>query len=160
MAFSTKEIIDIAIGIEDTGYYFYTRCAEKFENPLLKETFSFLADEELLHKAFFESLEPEMKDAEGVYTTEYFQYLTAMSDGKVFSDKDNIDRAIAEITAPLDAINLALDAEKDSIFYYSELRELYESKTDTLTALNKIINEERRHVIILLEIRDKIALTE
>ena len=159
MAFSTKEIIDIAIGIEDSGYYFYTSCREKFNDEILKETFSFLAEEEMRHKEFFEKLEPEIKDTKGIFTTEYFQYLTAIGDEKVFKDKNDINEIIKNMNTPLDAIKIALSAEKDSILFYSELKELYENDKDTITILNKVINEERKHVVTLLDIREKIAMT-
>jgi rubrerythrin len=35
MAFTIQEIIDIAIGIEETGYEFYTQCGSKFNNPAM-----------------------------------------------------------------------------------------------------------------------------
>jgi rubrerythrin len=160
MAFSAKEIIDIAIGIEDSGNYFYTKCREKFDDKVLKEVFYFLAEEENRHREIFENIDPGFMDEKGIYTTEYFQYLTAFGDEKVFKDKSDIDGAIKNINTPLDAIKIALNAEKDSILFYDELKELYENNRDTLTILNKIINEERRHVITLLDIREKIITTE
>jgi rubrerythrin len=160
MAFSTKELIDIAVGIEDSGYYFYTKCREKFDDKVLKELFYFLAEEEMRHKEFFEKLDPALLDEKGIYTTEYFQYLTAIGDEKVFKDKNNIDSVIKDINSPLDAIKTALTAEKDSILFYDELKELYKNEQDTFTILNKIINEERRHVIMLLDIREKIIITK
>jgi rubrerythrin len=160
MAFSTKELIDIAVGIEDSGYYFYTKCREKFDDKVLKELFYFLAEEEMRHKEFFEKLDPALLNEKGIYTTEYFQYLTAIGDEKVFKDKNNIDSVIKNINSPLDAIKIALTAEKDSILFYDELKELYKNEQNTFTILNKIINEERRHVIMLLDIREKIIITE
>ena len=158
MAFSTKEIIDIAIGIEDSGYYFYTRCRDKFDDESLKEMFSFLAEEEMRHKEFFENLESNIKDAKGIVTTEYFQYLTAIGDEKVFKDNNNIDNAIKDMNSPIDAIIVALEAEKDSILFYSELKELYDNDNETKTMLNRIINEERRHVVTLMDIKEKIDM--
>lgn len=160
MAFSAREIIDIAIGIEDSGNYFYSRCREKFDDKALKEVFSFLAEEEQRHREIFEKLDPDLMNEKGLYTTEYFQYLTAFGDEKVFKDKNDIDSAIKNINTPLDAIKIALTAEKDSILFYDELKELYENEKDTLTILNRIINEERRHVITLLDIREKIITTD
>lgn len=160
MAFSAKEIIDIAIGIEDSGNYFYTRCREKFDDKVLKEVFSFLAEEEKRHREIFEKIDPGLMNEKGIYTTEYFQYLTAFGDEKVFKDKNDIDSAIKNINTPLDAIKIALTAEKDSILFYDELKELYENEKDILTILNRIINEERRHVVTLLDIREKIITTD
>ena len=37
MGYSIKEIIDIAIGIEEAGHEFYRKCSEKFNDDKMKE---------------------------------------------------------------------------------------------------------------------------
>ena len=56
MNFSFKEIIDLAVAIEQAGYEFYRSCSEKFDDGHIAELFRFLANEEEQHKKSFESL--------------------------------------------------------------------------------------------------------
>lgn len=157
MKFSAKEIVDIAIGIEESGYRFYSECAKKFSDARLNELFSLFAEEELKHRELFEDMLKGLDDVEGSFTDEYYQYLTAFGDEKVFKDKKRIDAFLKKIEKPVDAIKHALIAEKDSILYYTELKELYYNDNQTLILLNRIISEERRHVNSLMNLREIIG---
>ena len=158
MKFSAKEIVDIAVGIEESGYYFYTRCREKFDNREFKELFGFLAEEELRHKEIFEKMLGELKDLSGMFTEEYFQYLRAIGDERVFKNNGDVDRVIKGIASINDVLKVALTAEKDSILWYSELAVMYGKDRDTHLVLERLLDEERRHVVLLLEIKEKLSL--
>ena len=160
MRFSSKEIIDIAIGIEESGYQFYTECRKKFNDSSLKELFAFLAEEEMRHRELFEKMLGTLAEIEGLFTDEYFQYLNAIGNERVFREKKDIDKVLDRIKTPLDSLVYALQAEKDTILFYSELRDLYGKNSDTLSILNKLINEERKHVLLLMDLRGTILLAD
>jgi len=54
---------------------------------------------------------------------------------------------------------IALTAEKDSILWYTELQSMYRSSPDTHSLLARLIDEERRHVITLLDVQEKMGLS-
>lgn len=158
MPYSMKEIIDIAIGIEETGYDFYVRCQEKFKDPAIRDTFDFLAREELEHGKLFRTLNPQ--DAvPGNFTEEYFAYLRAIGGSRVFGTKDGTpERIVAAIHLPIDAIRHAMIAEKESILFYSEMKGLYPADRGATVLLDRIIAEERKHVVILADLAQKIRM--
>ena len=160
MAYSLNEIIDIAIGIEDTGFEFYTECGEIFKDPLIKDVFGFLAREELAHKRTFQSLRSSDYGKSGVPTEEYYLYLKAIGSARLFGEqKKNIVRVMSEITTPMAAIKNALALEKESILFYTEMKELYRGEKKPTELVNTIIDEERKHVATLYDLSQKIRLT-
>ncbi len=159
MPYTIKEIIDIAIGIEQSGYEFYSGCVGKFKDPSVRDTFEFLAREELEHQRLFESFHGDTETA-GLYNEEYYAYLRAIGGGRIFdSQQESIPRLLAELSTPMDALKHAFSAEKDSILFYSELKELFTKDRDTTLMLDRIINEERKHVSTILEVLEKLRLT-
>lgn len=159
MPYTIKEIIDIAIGIEKAGYEFYSGCAGKFKDLSIRDTFEFLAREELEHERLFESFHGN-SETSGLYNEEYYAYLRAIGGGRVFdSQQDSIHRLLAGITMPMDALKHAFSAEKDSILFYSELKELFTKDRETTLMLERIINEERKHVSTILQVLEKLRLT-
>ncbi len=156
--YSTKELMDIAIGIEETGVYFYSTFKDKFKDESFKQIFQFLADEELRHKDVFLGMLKELKDTKGVFTEEYYAYLKAIGTTRVFANKDDIDNIAPTLTQPLDIIKIAMDAERDSIVWYSELKEIYKKDAKSKDILEKIINEERKHVLTLLDLKEKLSV--
>jgi len=159
MKYTIKEIIDIAVGIEETGCDIYTRCAVLFKDTAIRDVFDFLAREELEHKKLFQSLigagEPE-----GLFTEEYFAYLKAIGSGRIFEKQVmDIDRIIAGIAGPTDAVKHAFLTEKESILFYDEMKRLYEKDRNTTSLLDRIIEEERKHVAILLDLLEKTRLS-
>ncbi len=153
MNYSIKEIIDIAIGMEETGHDFYKDCEKKFKDQSVAEIFKYLAAEELVHKKYFESIKSDLKEEPGNFTEDYFNYLKSIGGGRVFSAKE--DR-IKSINTPEEAIVRALQDEKDSILLYTEVKRLYKEGTETAGILDKIIEEERSHTIKLADLLDKI----
>ena len=161
MAFSLKEIVDIAVGLEDAGHEFYEECGRFFTDEGMKDTFAFLAREELIHKELFQAFQWR-EDAidNGLFNDEYFGYLRAVGGGQIFDRHVvNIRELVHGMTSPLDAIKRAFIAEKDSILFYSEMRRLYPERHAASDMIGRIIAEEHKHVLTLYELTDKIKKT-
>lgn len=153
--FSISEILDIAIQSEENGIDFYTKIAEKFKSSSLKEIFEFMIKEEKNHKKFFQKLFLSINSREptGVFTDEYFSYLNAMVKERLFSNNSVID-VTANVKNKDDAVNIGIQAEKDSILFY-------EAFCDTLPErekkfLLKIISEEKCHLRKLLVLKNSL----
>lgn len=156
MRFSAKEIIDTAIEIEDLGYHFYKKFSAKFKDNKIKEIFTLLADQEMEHKLTFQNILSELKDARGVFTEEYYQYLKAITQhDRVFKSIKDIDKAVKDIDSPSTVLSLALEAEKNSILFYSEIKDLYSADKEPADVLKKIIEEERKHVLTIVDLKEK-----
>jgi len=156
--YSTKELIDIAMGIEETGYYFYSTLKSKFKDESFQQMFQFLADEELRDKDIFSNMLKGLNDTQGVFTEEYYTYLKAIGTTRVFSNSNDVDTIAPTLNQPLDIIKIAMDAERDSIVWYSELKEIYRNDTRSKDLLERLINEERKHVLILLDLKEKLSM--
>ncbi len=156
--YSTKELIDIAIGIEETGFYFYSTFKNKLKDEAFKQIFQFLADEELRHKDIFAGMLKELKENDGLFTEEYYSYLKAIGSTRVFANKDHIDTIAPTLHQPLDIIKIAMEAERDSIIWYSELKEVYRNDNKAKDLLERLINEERKHVLTLLDLKEKLSM--
>lgn len=160
MSYSIREIIDIAVGVEETGYEFYREAMKKFKDPTISEVFDYLADEELVHKELFQSM-ATVKTEAGVFTDEYFSYLKAIGGPRIFNrESADAGKVLAGITTPRGAVQYAFNAEKDSILLYSEMKRLYPDGSESIAVLDRIIDEERKHVITLIELTDRLLLDE
>lgn len=157
MGYSIKEIIDIAVGFEEAGHDFYTRCIEKFKDENIREIFSFMAKEELNHKKTFKSMSKSNESSAGIFTDEYFLYIKAIGGGRVFG-KEDIGQIADSINTPAEAVQKAFMDEKNSILFYSELKKMYREGSEEIKLLDEILEEERKHVITLVDIMEKMQL--
>lgn len=145
--FTLSEIIDLAVRIEANGQKAYRKAREQVSNPALAEMLGWLADEEAEHEKWF----PRLK--ENVETTLEDTRLEEMGKGILqgvlgdqtfsigeadFSKVEDIDRLL----------ELSVEFEKDTILFYEMLSAFIED-LKTLDQLNKIIEEEKRHVWLL-----------
>jgi len=152
--FTAGELYDIAVGIERNGVAYYDSLAKGAKDVGLGETYGFLANMERHHVEVFQRLRagaesgavvPEVDDVE------YAGYLQALINSSVFTD-DRVARDIAKrVAGPAEALQIALGAEKDSILFYTEMRDLVPQRERD--AVSEIIKEERKHVRELSELK-------
>src|SRR3989339_204375 len=147
--FKTSEMIEFAIQIEKNGEKFYRESVKLIPDERIKTLFSDLADQELEHKKVFESFlkKVENYNPPELYNDDYFSYLRAYADTKIFNKK------LPGIKEPTEAIHFALDIEKDSILNYSESKNFVHD--DDKKILDGIIEEERKHFLRLWELLKK-----
>jgi len=150
--FDISEIYQIAIAVEENGIKFYSLWVEKTKNKKIRELFSTLAEVEVEHKKIFEKMLSEIKkyEPEGAYTEEYFLYLKAYVDGIIFNF-DELRRQASKLKTISQALTYAIQREKDSILYYQEAKNIVPKHQ--ADELEKIINEERRHLLDLSYIK-------
>jgi rubrerythrin len=144
--FSGRELIEIAIGIEKNGATFYNSLAGSTKNPEAKGTYKYLADQEKEHAAVFRkmlSLASEYKPPE-TYTEDYKRYLKALVDSLVFTDDKVTLETAKKVKSDAEAIQVGVGAEKDSILFYMEVKELV--RPAERKVVKKIIEEERSHL--------------
>ena len=152
--FTAGELYDIAVGIERNGVAYYESLSQLAADKGLKDTYGQLARMERRHIEVFQGLrsradvEPVTPQADEV---EYGSYLRALIDSSVFTS-DQVARDMAKRAAgPAQALQLALGAEKDSILFYTEMRDLVPQRERD--AVTDIIEEERTHVRELSELK-------
>ncbi len=155
--FSAAELLDIAVGIERNGVAYYDSLSQATGDPTLKKTYEQLADMERHHVDVFQQMRSAVSGAGAVVPVEdeveYGAYLKALIDSSVFTD-DTVARELARsVGCPAEALQLALGAEKDSILFYTEMRDLVPQRQRE--AVDNIIKEERSHVRLLSDLKQR-----
>jgi len=153
--FNAVEVIEMAKDIEERGHNFYKNQAEKTQDKELKKLFSKLAEDELDHYKRFEELGNLLKDGsrkelEYVYDPDVSAYLEAIVEFTIFP----VDEAV-EIKDIVDAVQIAIYAEKDSILFYTEMLEYNEGQTADI--LKELIKEEKKHLLDLVRYDAKLS---
>lgn len=144
------EVLEISIGIEESGYEFYTKAFENFEDEKVKKIFKYLADEEKDHIETFKRIKNKVINILGDNKPENFDesisaYLKAISDTAVFNVNGITINNFESIKSPRDALLIGLQAEKDSILFYEVL--LGNTKESmTKKVLDRLIKEEVKHL--------------
>ncbi|MFP4016048.1 MAG: ferritin-like domain-containing protein [Halanaerobiales bacterium] len=146
--FNAIEVIEMAKDIEKRGHEFYKNQADLATEQELKNLFAKLAEDELDHYERFEKLSKVIKDVnrdqlEYVYDPEVSAYLEALVEFTIFPAEEGV-----EIKDIVDALQIAIYAEKDSILFYSEM--LKHNDDQTAVVLKKLIEEEKQHLLDLV----------
>ena len=159
VSFSDSELINIAIGIEQRGIAFYDTMTRSTDNDSARDTFQNLADMEREHMLIFQGMlgEADKHQSPETYTEEYTAYLNALIDSAVFTD-DLVDSQMAtQADSDIQALELGISAEKDSMLFYYEMREIMPQRARQM--INKIIAEEKAHLRQLSGLKQKLAAT-
>lgn len=150
--FNASEIFQFAIKIEENGEQFYTAMMTRFDEEEIKDLFSYLAEQERQHKKIFQAMLSEIESYEPPesYPGEYFNYLRAYAEDLIFN-LSQLDEEISSISDIFSALDAAIGKELDTILYYHEM--INAVPKEQTQQIEKIIAEERRHVVRLSEIK-------
>ena len=152
--FSASEVVTMAIQIEKNGLEFYNAMAAKAQSDSSKKLFAFLAGEEVRHRATFQQMLNNLKQLEFTASEEeeYNNYLGALTSSRVFNPKASTEEIVKDLN-DLAAIEMAMEAEKDSILFYYELmgQVLEEDKAQ----IEQVIKEEKSHYAMLVRMKNE-----
>jgi len=143
-----------ALNLELDGYEFYTKCAQLTDSKEAKEMFNFLAREEQTHYERIEDLYQEN------FREEYFAYercIRTEEPNKSVSKIFDLEK-LHEKADVLDALNLGIKAENESISLYGNLAQSSENK-EMKEIFEKLVEEEKKHLLILEGERETVTDT-
>jgi rubrerythrin len=157
ISFYGNELINIAIGIERSGIAFYDVIARSTKNTAARDIFRYLVEMEQVHIKVFQNMlkEGESQETAETYAGEYAAYLQALVDSAVFTDEKATSELAAQAESDIGAIELGISAEKDSILFYYQMRDIMPKQREQ--TLNKIIAEEKMHLQQLIELEKKLS---
>lgn len=150
--FSIKDIIDIAVRIEENGEQFFRDAAREFSEPDLASLFHWLADEEAQHARWFKELKAaESKKIENPQLEKMGRALLRDAVGNQLFALSEAD--LSKIKQVEKLLELAIEFENDTVMFYKMLRPFIED-AEILGQLETIIKEEEQHANKLQEILD------
>jgi rubrerythrin len=147
--FSLKDIIDIAVQIEQNGERVYRNAAEKIEDYSLRSLLLSLADEETQHAKWFEALIDKVPGT-GEFPEQEKMGRALLQDAVGAQSFTLEDADFSSMKKIEDLLNLAIEFEKDTALFYGMLQPLIEDQK-TLEQLHAIIQEEEAHARRLKE---------
>lgn len=148
--FNADEILEMAEHIERNGARFYRKAAELVEDTAIRKLLEDLAVWEDGHERIFATMRADLADQEReprVFDPERetSMYLRALADGHVFDARvDPVDTLTGKESAE-DILRMAIGQEKDSIVFYTGLKEMI-SQTAGRERIEAIIKEEMGHI--------------
>jgi rubrerythrin len=141
-----KDAIKTAIQMEKDGYSFYQKAAAQTSSDMGRGIFESIAEDELLHLEIFEKM---FEDKVGKN-----EWISLVDSGKKYADIKIFPKDLESIegkepdTNELDALRIAMDAEKEAIDYYTDIREKTEDP-EVIKIIDEIIEQEKNHYLIL-----------
>lgn len=154
--FSGFEVVRAAKEVEKNGHRFYSTMSRRASDPLLKELFSWLAQDEVEHLRRLSQLESRYQDgAFADYEEEFLPYLSRFSDDSIFPDAERLEAVLKEEDADIKALDMAIEAEEKFSAYFQKASELAQSD-DGREAFAWLAGEETRHARILKERRSQL----
>jgi rubrerythrin len=151
--FSAFEVFEIAEKIERNGARFYRKAAELFDDSSIRSLFQELADWEIKHEHIFASLRKQLSELSRELRTfkpddKLLPDAQAMAGLAVFGIKPDPSEEFSGRRSKCDIIKIAIEKEKDSIVYYTGLKEFVPDRAGK-DKIDDIIKEEMHHVRIL-----------
>lgn len=150
---NADEVFGIGLAIESNGRAFYLTAAAVTQNAAAKALFVKLADWELVHVKLFENLRahlPVNASTDKAYDPydEQALYIKAAGDNHVFVKNKDAEALARGCKTPVEALQLAMTFEKDSVVYYSAIQRVM-AETQGAAEISKIIDEELSHIAFL-----------
>ncbi|KPK68097.1 hypothetical protein AMJ71_05650 [candidate division TA06 bacterium SM1_40] len=160
-SWSGAEALKIAIGIEQDGLEFYTHAAERAASREARELFRGLAKDERQH---LETLEREIRPALesgdwGWSDNELIEaYLRSIERPEIFPGERG-GAGAERVEDDLEAIQIGIEAEKNSIKYYTTMAE-QTAHAGGRQAFARLVQEEKAHLEMLFGARQHLIAQE
>jgi rubrerythrin len=147
--FHGSELLDIAVSIERNGIAFYDALSNLSSDRASREVFQNLSAMEIQHEQTFNEMlqGPKVYEPFEAYAEEYARLMTALAETAVFPTAQAAVEMANEAAGPVEALEIAIQAEKDSILFYNEMRRV--TKPDQVSVVDQIVEEERSHLMQL-----------
>lgn len=144
--FHASEVFELARSIEVNGRDFYQALATNARQPEIRQLFAHLAREEEQHIIDFTQLAERATpyDPPETYPGEYREYMQALADNSVFPKNLDVEALAREITTDKAALELAIRFEKDSLLFFSGLKNIVSVVENRL--MDDLLRQERRHL--------------
>jgi len=154
--FNITEIVDMGIEKEKKRRDFYDLVSRTFADKEIKDFFTKLKDWEETHIKKFGEIKSSLNQdaATDSYPGELQDYITTIVDDKLYEEVSVVGFS-KNVKSPLDAIRYGIGFEKDAIIFFSEFLP-YISSRENKDAIEKLIDEEKQHVVYLVGLRKKI----
>jgi rubrerythrin len=142
--FSTGEILELAVRIEQNGEAAYRDAVDRLSDADLVSLLNWMADEEAQHAKWFIGLKEELE----AHTANPFvdemsrELFNDLLGDRSFSHKEIDFSRVADVD---ELIAIFIEFEKDTILFYEMLEPFIENDR-TLADLKKIIAEENNHI--------------
>lgn len=142
--FSTGEILDLAVRIEQNGEAVYRDAIDKLSNRELISLLNWMADEEAKHAKWFMGLKDQLEARTANPFVEEMsrELFNELLGEKSFSHKEIDFSRVADVD---ELLAIFIEFEKDTILFY-EILEPFVEDDRTLADLKKIIAEENNHI--------------
>ena len=151
-----NEILEFAVYIEQRGYEFYIGAIKKFSEARIIELFQYLADEEFKHEEFFKKLLEQSGGITGESRDpEYQAYMREFCKAHSLADREATTARLAKASGLEDVLDMAMGFEKDSIVFFSELKEIYAKGNSA--AVDKIIHDEMGHLRKIFQMKRELV---
>jgi len=154
---SAGELINIAIGIEKQGIAYYDVMVKSTWHELARELFRHLISMEQQHIATFNTMLNDIaKEAiSPMITAEHKAYMQALIDNAVFTDEFAASDLATHLDNEIEAIDIAISAEKYSILFYYQMKEILPPTVEPV--VQQILAEEKVHLGQLTEIKKRLT---
>lgn len=155
ITFNADEIFEMAEEIERNGAKFYRKAADHAADDNIREWFLILAAMEDGHEMTFSAMRSELTGKETESNTfdpdgEAAMYLKVMADSHGTEGKKSIDEELTGDEPLEEVLQIAINAEKDSVAFYTSLKEMVPPHAGR-NKVEKIIAEEIGHLAALKE---------
>ncbi len=131
--------------------------AKSVQNTETRNVFQHLAHMEQHHVTIFQGMldEADKHKPAQVDSEKSDAYIQALGDNAVFTDDMITSEMATKVESDIEALELAISAEKDSILFYYEMKETTPRRAQLI--VNNIITEEKLHLSQLSELKNKLA---
>ena len=148
---NVQDLLRLAIAVEENGRQVYEHFEEEARDDGLKATWSFLKAEEEVHAGRFRKLLDRLRESPTIPDP----YLNVIASNTIFTDGRLARKIFAGIDSDLDALDFAILIEKESVFTYLTLKDRL--PPDARAVVDQIVEEEKKHLAQLADIRQRLA---
>jgi rubrerythrin len=151
---SAKEIMKVALQIEEKGYALYKTLSQDESRKDTKKVFEHLAQEEKRHFAVLRSLYGDIIEPSDTLKQERsLPYLQRLMDNLVF---DQLEERIRMVRTENEGVDIAITFEKDTILFYIELYSIL--RVEDYETVNEILLMEKEHLTKLFQLKEVLQL--